>query len=76
MAGMSRYLGKRYSRFWRSPVNQYVFAGLSLTICGVAVSVLAPSMEVLAVPLRIVGVFLGGIGIGYDRGAREEAKKW
>lgn len=76
MSGMSRYLGKRYSNFWRSRVNQYVFSGLAITLCGVAVSFLVPSMKDMAIPFELVGVFLGGVGVGYDKGAREEARKW
>jgi hypothetical protein len=68
-------MSKRYSCFWGYPVNRFLFSGAAMTLVGVVLVASGSLSEGLSVAMFIPGAILGGIGLGWDMGARSEAEK-
>lgn len=75
MPGINKYLCRRYSSFWGYPINRFLFSGAAMVLIGTVLSSMGNVSEYLSAPMLVFGVFLGGIGLGWDMGARSEAKK-
>ena len=75
MSGINKYLCRRYSSFWGYPINRFLFFGAAMTLIGVILAASGCLSEGQSVAMFIPGAILGGIGLGWDMGARSEAEK-